>query len=642
MQIMTSLPTAQTKPRTSLGQKASASVAAATAPAKDFALLGAAPEQPKVQADPGQARRISKFVRETKEAGAHNLRGIMGMMAGQLTGMTIGSLAFAPLAFHYGNLYIATGGAALTGAALAFVGHKLASREVKPEGENSALANAGVALGGLANSLPKFAYPTVAGATAAEKAIIYGALDKLPLSGVTSAPTINVVTGLEQAGASGLATPLFSHSRIFLDRDQMALGKEWAQEVTTHEIGHTFDFIKGVGPIGNRSHRGGGFGKAPFVSDYAHTNRMEDFAESYAHYHRSPQELLSSAPRKYAAVEAQQAQGVVDQALDRPSVRDAGRRFGTAFEKAPYLRNALALGSSLVSPFQIYRGATNLERGLKFDDKKALFDGKMQLASGSALFLSGTAPLGLALTVGHMVAGKMLADGSITQEQADKFADASLAVSTGPVGFAAGAIEKELDKAGLLEDKATYALMGARKKAFDAGSSASLAGGFALGAAAGGILTPLLVGGSAASMISAAAGGTWVGGLAGAALGFGAHALIKNLQVKPQPFGWLAEPEEKLTGADKKLLAKLIAPTVVGGVGGAVLGGMAGDYLGNALGTAVAGAAGGVTGAAVGRYLGLLGGSFALVKGGSKLGAAWAGLGKPAQQTQAISQELAS
>jgi hypothetical protein len=624
MQILTSLPSPAARQRT-ISDPASTAVMA-DQPAslvKDSALLSGSSAQSKPAADPDQARRISKFVRESKEAGAHNLRGIMGMMAGQMTGMAIGSLVFAPLAFHYGNLYIATGGAALTGAALAFVGHKLASREVKPESENSALANAGIALGGLANSLPKFAYPTVAGATAAEKAMIYGALDTLPLSGVTSAPTIDVVTGLEKAGASGLATPLFSHSRIFLDRDQMALGKEWAQEVTVHEIGHTFDFTKGVGPIGNRSHWGGGFGKAPFVSDYAHTNRMEDYAESYAHYHRSPKELLAAAPRKFETVAAHQQEGLVDKALDRPSVRDAGRRVGSAFEKAPYLRNALALGSSLLSPFQIYRGATNLERGLKFDDKKAMFDGKMQLASGSALFLSGTAPLGLALTVGHMVAGKMLADGSITQEQADKFADASLAVSTGPVGFAASSIEKELDKAGLLEDQGSYALLGEGKKAFDPGTGTALASGFAVGAAAGGILTPLLAGGSAVSTISAAAGGTWLGGLAGAALGFGAHYLATRLQ--DDPFG-LESQNDKLTGDDKKLLAKLITPTAVGGVGGAILGGMAGDYVGQALGSAVAGAAGGVTGAALGRYLGILGGSFALVKGGSKLGAAWAGL----------------
>ena len=93
-------------------------------------------------------------------------------------------------------------------------------------------------VGAVANSLPKIAYPTLVGASAAKKAVFYNALDNLPLSGVTSAPTVDVVTGLEAVGASGLATPLFSHNRIFLDVDQMNISDNWAGEVLTHEIGH--------------------------------------------------------------------------------------------------------------------------------------------------------------------------------------------------------------------------------------------------------------------------------------------------------------------------------------------------------------------------------------------------------------------
>lgn len=574
--------------------------------------------------DQAQAARISGFVQRTKEKGANQIRGLAGLMAGQLTGMVVGSLAFAPLAFHYGNLYIATGGAAVTGGALALLGNYLAGREVSSS-ENNTLANLGAGVGALANSLPKFAYPTLANATAAEKAVIYGALDTLPLSGVTSAPTIDVVTGLEKAGASGLATPLFSQSRIFLDRDQMSLGANWAQEVTVHEIGHTYDFTKGVGPVGTRNFWGGGFGKAPFVSDYAGTNRMEDYAEAYAHYHRSPDELLAKAPAKFEAIAQSQQPGLLDQALDRPSVRDAGRKVGTAFERAPYLRNLIALGTSLVSPFQIYRGATNIELGLKNGDDKAKFDGKMQLASGAAL-LTGMAPLGLAIGVGHAITGKLLAEGSITQAQADKVADTTLAVSTGPIGFAANSIEHELEKAGLLKQQGQVKMFAPAPRAKSERSWA-LGGGFAAGAIAGGVLTPWLVGGGTASMVASVAAGSWLGGMAGAALGLGVNYLAGE-EESPRAFGLMAQQDtDKLTGDDKKLLAKLVAPTVVGGVGGAVLGGMAGNAVGQALGSAVAGAAGGVTGAAVGQYLGVLGGSLALAKGGSKLGAAWAGLG---------------
>ena len=623
MQILTS---PSVRPNPHLSTAARVAVKAEETPSDAATFTGNSTVDSVDSVDQAQAARISGFVQRTKEKGASQLRGIAGLMAGQMTGMVVGSLAFAPLAFHYGNLYIATGGAAVTGGALALLGNYLASREVDSS-ENSTLANLGAGVGALANSLPKFVYPTLANATGAEKAIIYGALDTLPLSGVTSAPTIDVVTGLEKAGASGLATPLFSQSRIFLDRDQMALGAHWAQEVTVHEIGHTYDFTKGVGPVGTRNFWGGGFGKAPFVSDYAGTNRMEDYAEAYAHYHRSPDELLAKAPAKFEAIAQSQQPGLIDQALDRPSVRDAGRKVGTAFERAPYLRNLISLGTSLVSPFQIYRGATNIEQGLKSGDDKAKFDGKMQLASGAAL-LTGMAPLGLAIGVGHAITGKLLADGSITQAQADKVADTTLAVSTGPVGFAANAIEHELGKAGLLKDQGQVTMFAPAPKKSE--RSWALGGGFAAGAIAGGVLTPWLIGGGTASMVASVGAGSWLGGMAGAALGLGLNSLLKEEEA-PRSFGLMAQQDtEKLTGEDKKLLAKLIAPTVVGGVGGAVLGGMAGNAVGQALGSAVAGAAGGVTGAAVGQYLGLLGGSVALAKGGSKLGAAWAGLGSKA------------
>lgn len=581
------------------------------------------PEPPKDGVDLAQATRISSFVERTKLQGASTLRSAMGMMAGQLTGMTIGSMVFAPLAFKFGNLYIATGGAAITGGAMALLGNKLASRPASGEERASGLKNAMVNATAAVKSLPNFIYPTVAGATAHEKAVIYGALDRLPLSGVTSAPTIDVVTGMEQAGASGLATPLFSQSRIFLDRDQMALGDHWAAEVTIHEIGHTYDFTKGVGPILNRSHRGGGFGKAPFVSDYAGTNRMEDYAEAYAHYYTDEQTLLDRAPVKHATIEASQQPGVVDAALDRPKVRDAGRRIGSAFEAAPRLRNLLALGGSLMAPFQLYRGATNYERAAASGDKQAMLDAKMQLASGSSLFFSGTAPLSLAVAADKMYLQKQVDSGDMTLDEANAHADKVLTAATGPFGFAASSIHKELDSAGLLikpGDGPNLAFFG---PAVSDRAKTALGAGFAVGAVAGGILGPMLGSGSAVVTAAAAATGSLLGGMTGAAVGLGAHQLTKEQR---SVLG--VRVESDLTGDDKKLLAKLAGSTVVCGAAGAVLGSMAGSTLGEVVGQALGGPVGGVTGKTVGRYLGMMGGSYAGAKGGSKVGAQWAGLKK--------------
>ena len=579
--------------------------------------------QDRVTADnfePGQAERITNFVAEAKVEGAKKLQQGAALMAGQLTGMTLGSMIFAPIAFQIGNLYVATGGAALAGGALALLASHLAGKD-DGQAQSSKLLD-GSLLGATAlKALPKIAYPTVVGATAAEKAMVYGALDKLPLSGVTSAPTIDMVTGLEKAGASGLATPLFSQSRIFLDKDQMALGHAWGQEVTTHEIGHTYDFSKGVGPIFNRSHRGGGFGKEPFISDYANTNRMEDYAESYATYHSDPEQLLERAPEKFAKIDASQQPGVVDAALDRPSVRDTGRKIGTAFEKAPRLRNLLALGSSLVGPVQLYRGAKGYANAVKTDDAEGRYQAKMKLATGAALFTPAGAALSVALAADNVFTGKRLADGSITAEQAEKRADNILKVATGPFGFVAGSLEGKLDDAGLItKPSADFLSKSEKYGALPRSGVTPLSVGFAGGAVLGGLVAPLLTNG-ATGIVSAAAAGTWIGGALGAAALFVAdHVKQGDLST----FG--LKNVSQLKGQDKAMLAKLATPTVVGGTAGAFLGYTAGGALGEAVGQSLGGAVGGVTGGALGRYLGMLGGSYALAEGGAKLGATWAGL----------------
>jgi len=601
----------------------------AVAPTAAEPTQAALPKDTVDAAHEAQAQRISGFITEKKLEGAQALKQVTGLIAGQLTGMTIGSMIFAPLAFKFGNLYIATGGAALTGGAMALAASKLAGKDFSKLTDGKVGDGIGV-LGAVANSLPKIAYPTLAGATGAEKDMIYGALDRLPLSGVTSAPTIDVVTGMEQAGASGLATPLFSHNRIFLDRDQIGISRDWGQEVTTHEIGHTYDFSVGVGPILSRNFRGGGFGSDPHISHYAETNRMEDYAESYASYHLEPERLQRIAPGKYGALDAAQQPGLVDQALDRPSVRETGKKMGAAFEEAPRLRNVLALGASLVGPFQLYRGAAGYENGLLNDDAQKRINGKMNMASGAALMGPGTAPLSLLFSAGQIVTNHQLQNGSITTEEAEKRANAALTVSTGPFGMVASSVTGELEKAGLLvdppksgDDFRTFSLFSPRNSKLSFGK---IAAGFAAGAAAGGVAMPFLHAGAAHAKVLSAATGAWAGGLVGAALGFGLH-----MMTKPEaPTYLMGAQENKLTGEDKKLLAKLSAPAVVGGAAGAVGGYLGGQMLGRAIGQAVAGAAGGVTGAALGSYFGVLGGSYALAKGGAKLGAGWAGLNKGA------------
>jgi len=568
-----------------------------------------------------QADRISAYVEKKKLDAAKSMKQVSGLMAGQLTGMTLGSMLFAPLALKMGNLYIATGGAALTGAVMAWGASKLAEKDLSNLTQSKAGDAFGV-VGSVANSLPKIAYPTLVGVSAAQKEVFYEALDRLPLGGVTSASTIDLVKGLEDVGASGLATPLFSQSRIFLDVDQMNISDTWAQEVVTHEVGHTYDFSKGVGPILSRNFRGGGFGKEPFVSDYANTNRMEDYAESYAQYHLDPEGLKSVAPDKFAALDASQAPGLVDQAIDKPAVREAGRKIGSAFEAVPRARNLLSLGASLVGPFQLYRGAASYQKGVRENDPLSRLNGKMALASGTALMGPGTAPMSLLMSAGQIATNIQLKNGSISLDQAEKRADTALTVAAGPFGSIASSIHAELDKAGLLTGTKPFGAQVAPASFGARTSLGKMTAGFALGAAAGGLLSPFLHAGSAHAVLLNAATGSWVGGALGAAAGVGLHLLTK-----PEvPSFLLSQEEPKLSKEDKSLLIKLSTPAVAGGAVGAVGGFFAGQAIGQAIGQSLAGTAGGVTGAALGSYFGVLGGSYALAKGGAKLGANWAGI----------------
>lgn len=54
--------------------------------------------------------------------------------------------------------------------------------------------------------------------------------------------------------------------------------KHRMEHVAAHECGHIVDTISGYTKAKLI------FGKPPFVSDYASTNKFEDFAETYAHY----------------------------------------------------------------------------------------------------------------------------------------------------------------------------------------------------------------------------------------------------------------------------------------------------------------------------------------------------------------------
>jgi len=559
---------------------------------------------------PTQADRLAHFVQTTKLSAVESLSSYSAAAMGYLVGACAGALISTPLALSLGNMYVMTGGTAVAGGLGALAGHMLDKRK-KPAQEDGAVREGLMAAGTAATMLRKIAYPTLVNATGAEREMVYRALDSIPMSGVTSVSTIDLVDGLQKQGIAGVAHPIMSQSRILLDKAEMSGARNWAEDVTIHEVGHTHDFTRGFGPIGSRSMWGGGFGKAPFISDYAETNRMEDYAESYLNYHRYPNQLQSGAPAKYASLDAAHREGVTDTLRNRDSVRETGKKVGEILGSVPYLRTAVELGLSLIAPMQIHHGASQLEAGLASGNDSQKLDGKMNLAKGAFLTL-GMAPLSLATSAAHMALKHQVDSGSMTAAEASSVANAVLATATGPIGMVGAAAGSELRKAGVDLDDTRV------RSSFEKGSALGTVMATIGGAAAGGVVGTLL-GTTTGGIVGGMAGLMW-GQLSGAALGFGGYTAVQTMRQDRREGDALA-----LTGQDKAWLGKVLGPTVVGGAAGTFAGGYLGRVVGEAVGAAVGGPVGAVTGGFLGRTAGVMGGSYALAKAGAAAGRAWAG-----------------
>ncbi len=578
-------------------------------PAPAAPITPAAAAIPEEQSAPDRSERIGSWLQDLQAKSLVNLRVGSAAYAGQLVGMAIGAAIFAPLAISTANVYILTGGSALMGGATClgayYLEKHLSSR--RTAAPSSSLVDGALGLGAALRAVPQFAYPSLVGATGAERELILNSLDRLPMSSVTSASTIQMVPGLERTGAIGIAHPTFSQTRLLLDRDAMTWGYDFHHELISHEVGHSRDFVRGFGPLGAHSLIGP-FGKGPFLTDYSQTNRMEDFAETHAHYHMnqaSRAELARVTPEKFQVLDELSQRGLADEWTERPGVRKAGKSVGQALEAAPYLRNALELAGALIAPAQIHRGARRLEAGLIKGDAQQKFHGKMSLASGLLLLAPGGAPGALAVGATHAVLAGLVADGKLKAEQADRIGSGVLATAAGPVGMVCSAIGSELAASGV--DMSRVSASGGEPPTSHLGGVLAVIGGTTTGMFLG-----ATIGGALGGVGGAMAGSFW-GSAGGAALGLGGWSVLQLGKKR-------TASSYDLTGGDKVFLAKVVGGGVLGGAAGTVLGGYAGKLAGAALGGLVLGPAGAVTGAFLGRFAGMTLGSLALARAG-----AWAG-----------------
>lgn len=537
------------------------------------------------------------------------MRGAASAYAGQMAGMAVGAALFAPAAVATGNVFVFFGGASVLGCLGAYAGYRLdhhASQREAPRSDR--LTGAVLAAGTAIQAVPRFTYPTLLGANAADRAVIMGALDKMPMGSVTSLSHMQVLSDLTSTGASGMALPAFSQNGVLLDRESLHYWG-WGGELVAHEVGHTRDFDRvGYGVFGGHSLLGP-FGKGPYITSYAGTNRLEDFAETHALYHTGQRASLEArTPAKFQAMEALHQQGLAERLSERPEVRQAGRDLGRALEAVPYLRQGLELAGALVAPVQVRRGARKLEDGFLRGDEAQKFHGKMSLASG-LMVLAPAGPVGALLTTAtHAVVGGLVQDGKLSLERANSIGNGAVAIAAGPLGMVGSAVMSELSAGGVSIQRAAYEPgehpTGKPDPSRHGGVPWLLAG------VSGGICAGATLGALTGGALGAVTGMFW-GPMAGAALALGAYALTR-----PEPVPGKLD----LTPDDRKFLARVIGGGALGGTLGALGGGELGRLAGAAAGGAMLGPAGAVTGGWVGRFTGMMLGSLALGRAG-----AWAG-----------------
>lgn len=569
------------------------------------------------------SQRVGHFVRGVALESLQHLRYLSAANAFQKVGSTIGSVGVTPVAIKVASENaalvggLAIGGTVAAGAIGALAGyawlyHKDGADEKahKKAKEFSKLADTALNIGTALAALPKFVYPSVVGATDAQREVIYNALDHLPLHQATASATMQVVNNLVDTGISGMSQPGDSHVHILLDSSYLDSASR-GTELVWHEQGHAVDYSGGFGLLGANNWKAP-FGKAPFVTSYAESNRYEDFAESFEHYQQDPAGFKAKFPEKAALIERISQPDPVTGAMDRPSIRKAGRNIGENLGKVPYLRTGLELANSLIAPVQIYRGATKLSEALESGDEKKKLDGKLNLASGLFLSLPGARPLALATAVagGAIRATAKQNDGEHL-EAANHWADGILSASAGPVGMTIAAVQGELKANGMKMDASSgFAPEGWAKARPSKG--AMLKGTlFTVGGTVGGALLGAAAGGALAGNTGAVLGAVW-GQVAGGAIGLASYSVHRTLSQDKKDNDPLA-----LTKGDKKFLKGMIGGAVVGGGVGTAAGVLGGRFLGELAGNALGGPGTGAMLATAGGWIGALGGAY----GGAKLGA---------------------
>lgn len=389
------------------------------------------------------------------------------LWAGISAGSAIASLL--PYSVFTTPVLLGAGAVAGMGAEHFHLGSRIKNRAAQ-------MAESGfLGLGQAFKAISNILYPTIQGATQAQRAVIESALDTLPLKTVASTAFVKLSENLPP-NVQGLNHLLpGAGTEIFFNPEGINT-PGFNAYLVAHEFGHSKDQLGLMTSL----HPGGPWGKAPFITDYASTGAPEDFAESHANYFTHPDLLKQVAPAKYQAMQQLNQPDMETQLFDHPAIREAGKHLSQAIDTVPGLRNLLEAAAALSAPLLLHRGAGQLEKGIKTDDPLERANGKFNFAKGTAFALKLTAPVGLGLGVLQLWLNRRVKQGKMSPQKAEKYAGAALACMTGPVGISVHNALKEVKNTDLPEEK----ISGQKLTRNDKGLLKKTFGGAALGGAA--------------------------------------------------------------------------------------------------------------------------------------------------------------
>jgi len=291
-------------------------------------------------------------------------------------------------------------------------------------------------------SFPKFIYPSLINMTGDEREMVLSVLDDLPLKQATAVKSITMVNSLP--GGSGGAGPVPFSPFVLLSRDSLSGNIEWAKEVVTHEIGHTVDYdtgLYGLPKLFSESSKAP-WGEPPYITSYAEKGpgwypaEWDDFAESFAYYHRNPEELKTKCPEKFERMAEMEKNGFFQGLIDKEAFRETGKFMGSIMEKVPYLQNGLSMITFVAGLVQAYKGLGELRRSEKTGDPKLKMNAIMNFAAGSCFASKLFCIVGMGIEGAKSELNRAIEKKQITAEEANAVVQATVGVIAGPVGNA--------------------------------------------------------------------------------------------------------------------------------------------------------------------------------------------------------------